>query len=134
MKVSRYFNRALRPCPSRMQLSRCSFRRTGNAEAGSVIFVLALSFMLWISPRLTAYALIPMVILPPVVMTFARVIHARFEQIQEQFSTLSTMVQENLTGIRVVRAFARMEARPLRRRHPRPADRPLAGAGPRRPR
>ena len=71
----------------------------------SVIFLLALGFMLWISPRLTAYALIPMIILPPVVLAFGRVIHARFEQIQEQFSTLSTMVQENLTGMRIVRAY-----------------------------
>jgi ATP-binding cassette subfamily B protein len=71
----------------------------------SVIFVLALGFMLWISPRLTAYALIPMILLPPVVLAFGRVIHARFEQIQEQFSNLSTMVQENLTGMRIVRAY-----------------------------
>ena len=70
-----------------------------------VSFLLALGFMLWISPRLTVYALIPMVVLPPVVFAFARVIHARFEQIQEQFSTLSTMVQENLTGMRIVRAY-----------------------------
>ena len=71
----------------------------------SVIFLLALSFMLWISPRLTAFALIPMIVLPPVVIAFGRVIHAHFEQIQEQFSTLSTMVQENLTGMRIVRAY-----------------------------
>ena len=70
-----------------------------------VIFLLALGFMLWISPRLTLYALIPMVVLPPVVLAFGRVIHARFEKIQEQFSTLSTMVQENLTGVRIIRAY-----------------------------
>ena len=70
-----------------------------------VSFLLALGFMVWISPRLTLYALIPMVVLPPVVFAFARVIHQRFEKIQEQFSTLSTMVQENLTGMRIVRAY-----------------------------
>ena len=75
-----------------------------------VSFLLALGFMLWISPRLTVYALIPMVVLPPVVFTFARVIHARFEEIQEQFSTLSTMVQENLTGVRIVRAYVQEES------------------------
>ena len=71
----------------------------------AVIFAFALSIMLVISPRLTAYAMVPMVILPPVVLGFGRVIHARFEAIQEQFSTLSTMVQENLTGVRIVRAY-----------------------------
>jgi ATP-binding cassette subfamily B multidrug efflux pump len=70
-----------------------------------VSFLLALGFMVWISPRLTLYALIPMVVLPPVVFAFARLIHRRFEKIQEQFSTLSTMVQENLTGMRIVRAY-----------------------------
>jgi ATP-binding cassette subfamily B protein len=49
--------------------------------------------------------MIPMVILPPVVLGFGKVIHRRFEAIQEQFSTLSTMVQENLTGVRIVRAY-----------------------------
>lgn len=71
----------------------------------AVIFAFALSIMLVVSPKLTAYAMIPMVILPPVVLGFGQVIHARFEAIQEQFSTLSTMVQENLTGVRIVRAY-----------------------------
>ena len=75
-----------------------------------VSFLLALGFMVWISPRLTLYALIPMVILPPVVFAFARVIHQRFEKIQEQFATLSTMVQENLTGMRIVRAYVQEES------------------------
>jgi ATP-binding cassette subfamily B multidrug efflux pump len=70
-----------------------------------VSFAFGLALMLYISARLTAYAMIPMVILPPVVLGFGKVIHRRFEAIQEQFSTLSTMVQENLTGVRIVRAY-----------------------------
>lgn len=76
----------------------------------AVGFLFAFSFMLWISPRLTLYALTPMVALPLVVLGFARVIHARFEQIQEQFSSLSTMIQENLTGVRIVRAYVQEDA------------------------
>ena len=68
-------------------------------------FALAIVAMLWISPRLTAYAMIPMVLLPPLVIGFGRVINARYEEIQEHFSTMSTMVQENLTGVRIVRAY-----------------------------
>ncbi len=71
----------------------------------AVSFIGALAVMTWISPRLTVFALIPMLLLPPVVLRFGRVIHRRFEKIQEQFSTLSTMVQENLTGVRIVRAY-----------------------------
>ncbi|HSW28726.1 MAG TPA: ABC transporter ATP-binding protein [Longimicrobiales bacterium] len=70
-----------------------------------VMFAFALSAMLFLSPRLTAYAMLPMAVLPPVVLGFGNVIHRRFEAIQEQFSTLSTMVQESLTGVRIVRAY-----------------------------
>jgi ATP-binding cassette subfamily B protein len=72
-------------------------------------FVLAFLLMLWISPALTLYAMIPMLLLPPVVIRFGSVIHRRFEEIQEQYSTLSTMVQENLTGVRIVRAYGQEE-------------------------
>lgn len=68
-------------------------------------FAFALSLMIWISPRLTLFAMIPMVLLPVVVLGFGGVIHRRFEEIQEQFSSLSTFVQENLTGVRIVRAY-----------------------------
>ncbi|TVP42264.1 MAG: ABC transporter ATP-binding protein [Gemmatimonadales bacterium] len=71
----------------------------------TVISIFALTLMVWISPRLTMLAVIPMVLLPPVVLGFGRVIHRRFERIQEQFSALSTLVQENLTGVRLVRAY-----------------------------
>lgn len=75
----------------------------------TVSFIFSLSLMLWISPRLTAVALIPMITLPPIVIGFGKIIHKKFEDIQEQFSTLSTMVQENLTGLRIVRAYVREE-------------------------
>jgi len=68
-------------------------------------FVFALALMIWISPRLTLFAMIPMILLPILVLRFGRIIHQRFEAIQEQFSTLSTFVQESLTGVRIVRAY-----------------------------
>jgi ATP-binding cassette subfamily B protein len=68
-------------------------------------FAFVITAMLLLSPRLTGLAMIPLVIMPPIVMGFGGVIHKRFEEIQEQFSTLSTMVQENLTGVRIVRAY-----------------------------
>lgn len=71
----------------------------------AVMSTLTLALMALTSPRLTGLVLIPMLLLPPVVRGFGRVIHRRFERIQEQFSTMSTQVQENLTGVRVVRAY-----------------------------
>lgn len=76
----------------------------------AVTFTFALSLMTWISPRLTGLALIPMILLPPVVLLFGRIIHRRFERIQGQFSNLSTLVQENLTGVRIVRAYGQEAA------------------------
>jgi ATP-binding cassette subfamily B protein len=73
-------------------------------------FIFALALMLWISPRLTGLSIIPLVCLPPLVLAFGRHIHRRFEQIQEQFSTVSTMIQENLSGVRIVRAYGQEEA------------------------
>jgi ATP-binding cassette, subfamily B, multidrug efflux pump len=83
----------------------------------TVMSAFALTLMFWLSPRLTLLALVPMVLLPPVVLGFGKVIHRRFERIQEQFSDLSTLVQENLTGVRLVRAYAQEEdqARRFRR-------------------
>ncbi len=71
----------------------------------SVMSAFTLALMVWISPRLTLLALIPMLVLPPVVLGFGRIIHQRFQRIQEQFAALSTQVQENLTGVRLVRAY-----------------------------
>ncbi len=79
--------------------------------ANTVIsFVIGLAVMLYISPWLTLAALVPLAVLPPVVAWFGKVIHRRFERIQEQFAALSTMVQENLSGVRIVRAYGQEEA------------------------
>lgn len=73
-------------------------------------FVLALTLMLWISPRLTMYAVIPMIVLPAVVIAFGQIIHKRYQEIQEHYATMSTMVQENLTGMRIIRAYTQEDA------------------------
>jgi len=71
----------------------------------AVMSVAAVSLMVWISPRLTLFAIIPLLLLPPVTLLFGRVIHDRFRDIQDQFSTVSTLVQENLSGMRIVKAY-----------------------------
>jgi ATP-binding cassette subfamily B protein len=73
----------------------------------AAIGVFALALMIWISPALTLYAMIPMAILPVAVLWFGKKIHARFERIQAQFSTVSNFAQENLSGIRIVKAYGR---------------------------
>jgi ATP-binding cassette, subfamily B, multidrug efflux pump len=72
-----------------------------------VLGALALGFMFHVSPLLTWLALIPMVALPPVTLYFGRLIHRKYEKIQAHLGVLTTMVQENLTGARIVRAYTR---------------------------
>jgi ATP-binding cassette subfamily B protein len=70
-----------------------------------VMTALALAVMIRTDLRLTLVALIPLVFLAPVMLYFGREIHVRFERIQDHFGTLATMVQENLSGVRIVRAY-----------------------------
>jgi len=72
-----------------------------------VVAAVALGFMLAISPRLTLYSLLPLPLVSFSVWYFGDRIHRRFEEIQAHFAGLSARVQENLAGVRVVRAFAR---------------------------
>jgi len=67
--------------------------------------VLTIAFMAAINVRLMLYALIPLMLIPPVVIVSGRLIHQRFERIQDHLGVLSTMVQENLNGVRIVRAY-----------------------------
>jgi ATP-binding cassette, subfamily B, multidrug efflux pump len=71
----------------------------------AVMVPLAIGYMLHISPRLTVLALIPMTLIPWVMIHFGRRIHAQSESIQEHLGIISTLVQENLAGARIVRAY-----------------------------
>jgi ATP-binding cassette subfamily B multidrug efflux pump len=78
-----------------------------NTIAGGAF---ALAFMLQISPRLMLIAAVPMALLPVLGLLMGRHIHARFEAVQSHFSDLTTLAQENLAGVRVVRAFRQEDA------------------------
>jgi ATP-binding cassette subfamily B protein len=69
-------------------------------------FVGTIVFMLRISPRLLLLSLVPLVFVSFLVRYFGRRIHDRFESVQAQLSEISAVVQENLSGARVVRAYA----------------------------
>jgi ATP-binding cassette subfamily B protein len=59
--------------------------------------------------RLTLFCLIPAPLVSIAVVLFGRRIHDRFETIQKMFSDISSRVQENLSGVRVIRAYAQEE-------------------------
>lgn len=75
-----------------------------------VIIVMAMSVMFVISPGLTAYALIPMPFLAISVFFVAKMVHHRSDVLQQQYSVLTSRVQESLSGVRVLKAYAREAA------------------------
>src|SRR6476661_2355048 len=79
-----------------------------------LVFVVAIILMLTIDLRLTLIALIPLPFVSLSVRYFGSAIHKRFEAIQAQLSDVSAVVQEALSGVRVVRAY-RQEAHELAR-------------------
>jgi ATP-binding cassette subfamily B protein len=64
----------------------------------------------WVDWRLTLICLIPAPLVSVAVILFGRRIHDRFETIQKMFSDISSRVQENLSGVRVIRAYAQEAA------------------------
>ncbi len=75
-----------------------------------MVMVLALAIMARIDWRLTLTAFLPVPAVSVAVIYFGRLIHDRFERIQAMFSELSARVQENISGARVVKAYAQEEA------------------------
>jgi len=59
--------------------------------------------------KLTLYTLIPLPLVSYAVYKLGRQIHKKFEERQEQYSLLTTRAQENLSGIRIVKAYVREE-------------------------
>jgi ATP-binding cassette, subfamily B, multidrug efflux pump len=75
-----------------------------------VTMVLAVLLMLRLSPTLSLWVLLPVPIVALAVRYFGRIIHSLYETIQAALATLSAKAQENLAGVRVVRAYAQEDA------------------------
>jgi len=71
------------------------------------VAAISIACMVAISPRLTFYTLLPLPLVSLTVWYFGERIHRRFERVQAQFADISARVQENLSGVRVIRAFTR---------------------------
>ena len=76
----------------------------------SLLLVLSVTFMASMHPVLTLIALIPTPVIIAYSFHFHRKVHDGFLDCDENEGKLSAMAQENLTGVRVVRAFGRERA------------------------
>lgn len=72
-----------------------------------VLFILVISIMISLSPLLTLYALLPLPLLSFLVYVVMKKVHKRYTRIQEKFSELTTLAQENFAGIRVIKSYVR---------------------------
>ncbi len=75
-----------------------------------VTLLLAVGFMAWIDTGLTMWALLPLPFVTLSVRTMGQRIHRRSEAAQAALADVTTVVQENLAGLRVVRAYGRETA------------------------
>lgn len=76
----------------------------------SLTFAMTIGVMLFVDWKLALLSVMPAPLVSFAVIYFGRRIHSRFEAIQALFSTISSRVQENLSGVRMVRAFAQEDA------------------------
>jgi ATP-binding cassette subfamily B multidrug efflux pump len=67
--------------------------------------VMATAVLLQMNTRLAALTLIPLIVVTYTVKRFGKQIHERFERIQEQLAALTSVAQENIAGVRVVKAY-----------------------------
>jgi ATP-binding cassette, subfamily B, multidrug efflux pump len=75
-----------------------------------VTMLFALMVMSRLSGSLTLWVLLPVPVVFVAVRHFGKVIHDLYEKIQASLASLSAKVQENLAGVRVVRAYAQEDA------------------------
>ncbi|RKZ29584.1 ABC transporter ATP-binding protein [bacterium] len=73
------------------------------------LMVASLAMMIIINPKLTLYVIIPLPVLSVVVGFFGKILHRRFKLVQESFATLTDRVREIVSGIRVVKSYARQD-------------------------
>ena len=75
-----------------------------------VTVIIASVILIGINWKLTLLAYLPLALVSLTAKKLGQRVHDRFEEIQSQFSDISAKVQENLAGVRVVKAFAQEES------------------------
>ncbi len=75
-----------------------------------IIAVASLFFLVDISLKLTLLAIMPMPFLSFIIIYFGKKIHVKFRKVQKTFASMSGIVQESISGIRVIKAFVQEDA------------------------
>lgn len=72
-----------------------------------VLFILVIYAMLSVNVRLAIFSVLPLPILAIIIYYVNNIINFRSEKIQERLSSLSSFVQENFSGIRIMKSYVR---------------------------
>ena len=75
----------------------------------TIRLLMVLALMLSLNVSLTIFALLPLPLLSVLVYRVGKLIHSKFTKIQEKFAQLTTLAQENFSGIRVIKSYVREE-------------------------
>jgi ATP-binding cassette subfamily B multidrug efflux pump len=68
---------------------------------------IAVAFMVTLSVKLTLYTVLPLLLLALSYNWLGQLVHKKYLVIQEHFSFMTAQVQENLAGVRVIKAYGR---------------------------
>lgn len=90
----------------RFLTGRASFR----VIEGVFLMVITAVVMIWMNPRLGLLAMMSMPLLAIQSIRFGRVFRPLSAQIQKQLAVLTTRVEQNLRGVRVIKTFAQQDA------------------------
>ena len=74
-----------------------------------VLFVFVIYAMLTVNVRLAIFSVLPLPVLAGIIYYVNNTINFRSEKIQERLSALSSFVQENFSGIRIIKSYVREE-------------------------
>ncbi|RMD86045.1 MAG: ABC transporter ATP-binding protein [Calditrichaeota bacterium] len=71
----------------------------------TVLSMNAFIIMMFINVKLTLFAMIPFPIMALIVNRLSKRLHHGYQKVQAQYASITSRVQENLSGIRVVKAY-----------------------------
>ena len=74
-----------------------------------LISIASLAFMVGINLKLTLLAIIPLPLLTIIIAIMGKKMHLRSRNVQNSFSSMTGFIQESISGIRVIKAFAQEE-------------------------
>ena len=69
------------------------------------LFIIVVSYMLSVAPKLTLYTLIPLPILSVIIYKISRIINIRSKIVQEYLSKLTTFTQEAFSGVKIIKTY-----------------------------